>query len=79
VRFQHDELLLRCNDRLQAPNTPEAYEALSQHLTPLLATLYPGQQVAVEHQRDDASRLTVAIKAPGAADVEALLERLSAV
>jgi len=55
-------LLLRCNDRLQAPNTPAAYDELCQSLEPFLATLYPGQRVEVEHVRENTSRLTVGIK-----------------
>ena len=78
LQFHQDELLLRCNDRLRAPNTPEAYEALSPHLRPFLAQVYPDQPVIVEHRRDEASRLTVGITTPGAAAVDTLLSRLAA-
>jgi hypothetical protein len=77
LQFQGHELLLRCNDRLQAPNTSAAYDDLCQHLAPFLATLYPGQRVEVEHLRDNASRLTVAIKVPEPPDVDLLLTRLA--
>ena len=46
-RFRGDELLLRLNDRLHAPNTGEAYAAMQQHLAPFLALLYPGSLVTV--------------------------------
>ena len=77
LRFRGNELLLRCNDRLRAPNTTAAYDKLYQHLEPFLATLYPGQRVAVAHIREDTSRLTVAIKVPALLDVGTLLTRLA--
>ena len=76
LQFRGNELLLRCNDRLQGPNTTAAYTALCQHLEPFLATLYPGQQVEVEHYSEHPSRLTVGIKVAGSPDVDTLLERL---
>src|SRR5262245_46928351 len=77
LQFRGNELLLRCNDRLQAPNTAAAYDDLCQHLEPLLATLYPGERVEVEHLRDSASRLTVVIKVPESPEVDTLLTRLA--
>src|SRR5207245_9510599 len=62
LQFRGNELLLRCNDRLQGPNTAAAYTDLYQHLEPFLATLYAGQQIEVEHYSAYASRLTVGIK-----------------
>jgi hypothetical protein len=77
LQFRGHELLLRCNDRLRAPNTTAAYDELCQHLAPFLATLYAGQQVEVEHIRENTSRLTVAIKVPEFLDVDTLLTRLA--
>lgn len=77
LQFRGHELLLRCNDRLRAPNTTTAYDELCQHLTPFLATLYTGQQVEVEHIRENTSRLTVAIKVSAFLDVDTLLTRLA--
>lgn len=77
LAFQGQELLLRCNDRLRAPNTPEAYTALAPHLSAFLTALYPGQQVAHRHLPEDASRLTVAITVPDAPAVETVLARLA--
>ena len=76
LQFCGNELLLRCNDRLQGPNTAAAYTELCQHLEPFLATLYTGQQVEVEHCSEDASRLTVGIKVAESPDVDTLLQRL---
>jgi hypothetical protein len=77
LQFRGNELLLRCNDRLQAPNTTAAYDELYQHLEPFLATLYAGQRVEVEHIRENTSRLTVTIKVPEPPDVDTLLTRLA--
>jgi len=77
LRFRGDELLLHCNDRLQAPNTTAAYAALCQHLEPFLATVYPGQRVEVEHHSAHTSRLTVGIKASERLEVGTLLTRLA--
>lgn len=76
LQFRGNELLLRCNDRLQGPNTAAAYTALCQHLEPFLATLYTGQQVEVQHCSEHASRLTVGIKVAASPDVDTLLQRL---
>ena len=76
LQFRGNELLLRCNDRLQGPNTRAAYTALCEHLEPFLATLYTGQQVEVEHHSAHASRLTVGIKVAESPDVDTLLRRL---
>ena len=77
LQFRSNELLLRCNDRLRAPNTTVAFDKLCQHLEPFLATLYPGQRVEVKHLRENTSRLTVAIMAPESLDVDTLLTRLA--
>jgi hypothetical protein len=76
LQFRGDTLQLRCNDRLPATSTTEAYEALHQHLRPCLTTLYPGQrlEVAPLHTRD--SRLTVTVTAAENPDVNTLLARL---
>src|SRR5262245_23293319 len=76
LQFRGDELLLRCNDRLQGPNTAAAYAAFCQHLEPFLATLYMGQQIEVEHCSEHTSRLTVGIRVADSPDVDTLLRRL---
>jgi hypothetical protein len=76
LRFCGDELLLRLNDRLRAPNTATAYHELRQHLEPFLATLYPDQPVEVKHIGSPTACLTVVIKAAHNPDVATLLTRL---
>lgn len=76
-RFRGDVLLLRLNDRLHAPNTPEAYDAFQQHLAPFLARLYPSAQVAVEQVGEPTAALTMRITATENPEVGTLLKRLA--
>ena len=76
LRFRGDELLLRLNDRLRAPNTAAAYDALRQHLEPFLTMLYPDQHVEVEQISSPTAGLTVLIKVAHNPDVATLLARL---
>jgi hypothetical protein len=76
LRFRGDGFLLCGNDRLLAPNTPEAYAGLQPCLTSVLRKLYPDGDVEVQQEVQSASRLTVRIRAAGDADVTTLLTRL---
>ena len=76
LRFRGNELLLRLNDRLAAPNTAQTYDELRECLDPVLAQLYPGAPPQVDRVEDPATCLSLSIKADDAADVEALLSRL---
>jgi hypothetical protein len=76
LQFRGDTLQLRCNDRLHANSTTEAYEALHQHLRPCLTTLYPGQRLEVTPVYARDSRLTVTVTAAENPDVSILLARL---
>jgi hypothetical protein len=77
LRFRGNEWLLRCNDRLAAPNTAQTYEALKECLEPVLAQLYPGAPPQVERVEDPATCLSVSIKADDGPDVETLISRLT--
>jgi hypothetical protein len=77
LRFRGNELLLRCNDRLAAPNTAQAYDALRACVEPLLAQLYPGASLRVDRVEDPATRLSLSIQADEALDVETLISRLA--
>lgn len=77
LRFRGDTWLLRLNDRLY-PATPEAFDSVRRHLRPLLPTLYPGCDVAVEPVVGPDTRLAACIQAPDAPDVTTLLGRLGA-
>jgi hypothetical protein len=75
-QFRTDELLLRVNDRLQAPNTFDAFENLHAQLEPFVQQLYASDAVKVEHLSDPMSSLTVTIKAACAVPLGAMLTRL---
>ena len=75
LRFRTDELLLRVNDRLLAPNTPEVCDELWRELAPLLASVY-GAHVDLTQRPEEASRLTVHMRATDAPDIGTLLMRL---
>jgi hypothetical protein len=77
LQFRGDAFLLRLNDRLFVP-TAEVYDTLELHLQPLLARLYPDCYVKVERVYESTTRPTISIKAPYAASVTTLLERLAA-
>ena len=76
LRFRTDRLSLRVNDRLYAPNTHAAFQALYEDLAPFLRTLYADQVLEVSHASDAASRLTIDIQAATEPGVETLLARL---
>lgn len=76
LQFCTDELLLRVNDRLQAPNTTEAFENLHAQLEPFVQQLYASDTVKVEHLPEPRSSLTVRIKAAGTLPLGALMARL---
>ena len=77
VQFRTDELLLRVNDRLHAPNTDDAFTALQTHLEPFLQQLFPANTVKVEHLSDAKTSLTAHVKMAHAPSLDALIERLN--
>jgi hypothetical protein len=76
LRFRTDGLTLRVNDRLYAPNTLDAFQAVYEELAAFLRTLYPDRALEVSHASDAASRLTLEIKAAEDPGVDTLLTRL---
>jgi hypothetical protein len=76
LRFRGDMFQLCSNDRLLAPNTPDAYAALRPSLSSVLAKLYPDDDVELQHDTQAVSRLTVAMRATTAPDIATLLTRL---
>jgi hypothetical protein len=77
LRFRGNELLLRFNDRLAAPNTAQTYDELRECLEPLLTQLYHGAPLQVDRVEDPATLLSLSIKADDAPDVETLIARLA--
>lgn len=77
IRFRGDELLVRLNDRLRAPNTNETLASVQPVLKDVLGTLYAGRPFTVEHLGDPRALFGVRVKSAGAPGVSDLLARIS--
>jgi hypothetical protein len=75
LKFNGQELLLRVNDRLRAPNTPETYRALEPALRAGLAPLF-GAELSLEPAPASGELLTIQVRAAKPSNVDALLARL---
>jgi hypothetical protein len=76
LKFRGDGALFFINDRLLAPNTEEAFNALRPDLEDLARTLYGGTDFTLEREGDAKKRLSVEIKTPGRFDISILLKNL---
>jgi hypothetical protein len=76
LRFRGDEMVLRVNDRLRAPNTDAAAAALEPALEALLGRLYPGVGFEIEREGEPRDLLTLRIRARRSVPVAVLLGRL---
>jgi hypothetical protein len=66
------------NDRLLAPNTAAAFEALKADLAAAVEVIYPGRQVSLRRvENDPRDRLTIAVDTGTAISLSALFEELS--
>lgn len=77
LRFRGDELLLRVNDRLRAPNTEGAAAVLRPGIESLLGRLYPGTGFEIEREGEPRDLLTLRIRAHRTVPVAMLLGRLT--
>ena len=78
VRFSTDEAELTLLDRLQASNNGSEFETVRDQITPFLSTLYESGSVGIERDAEDDRRcLTMRIVAPGAPDLDTLIEQLA--
>ncbi|HEV3026607.1 MAG TPA: hypothetical protein VG457_03500 [Planctomycetota bacterium] len=77
LRFRADEALVLANDRLHAPNTDDAFQALRSEVSAALARAYPSKLDLRRGSEDGRGRLSVQVTSPEAvADVGSLLARL---
>jgi len=61
------------NDRLNAPNTEEAFAQIKPELEAIAAELYPGKSVSITRLNNDPrARLTAVIEANGSVDISSL-------
>jgi hypothetical protein len=78
IKFRTDELSLRLNDRLLAPNTPQTFQAVRSDLRKLAGEMYPGAGIDLEHYQSDKTLFEVRIRADQSPDLATLLNRLGA-
>jgi hypothetical protein len=78
IRFKAGSALFIANDRLNAPNTEDAFQELRSDLAAALAKVYPSNTGLRRVSEDPRSRLTVQVSSlEPVRDVASLLSRLS--
>lgn len=78
LRFRTDEILLRINDRLLAPNTPETFRAIEPELREFFSTLFPGDEITLDPRHSPLTVFEVRIAVGASTPAKDLLERLEA-
>ena len=76
IRFKTDEALLRLNDRLHFPNTKQTFAQLRPALETSLQKIY-GDRLELMQEGSEKELFSVRIKAPGAATLSALQQRMN--
>jgi len=76
LRFRTDEVLVRIQDRLRAPNTAATFAEVEPLLRETLGELFEGE-VELEHVEDPRGPFTVRVRTGASAGVPSLLARLS--
>jgi hypothetical protein len=78
LRFRTDEALFRIQNRLLAPNTAQAFEAVRGELELFLAELYRGAgRITTEHVGGPGDPLSIRISVEAAPDLATLLGQVS--
>ena len=77
LTFSTSEVLLRINDRLLAPNSPETWQRIRPMITAFAAELYEDPAVSTEHRGSPLELFEVRITTAKRPAVKALLDRLS--
>ncbi len=80
LKFRTDEISIRLNDRLNAPNTPATFDAAKADIEAVAKELSGGKAVTLEnHNASDSQKLLdVHVNTGESASVSQLLERLGA-
>jgi hypothetical protein len=76
LKWSGQELMLRINDRLLAPNTPETWKAVEPEVRAVLDALFAGAACSVEPSPQSPELFTLHVKAAAPASVDTLLARL---
>jgi len=63
LKFRTDEWLLRINDRLLAPNTPETFAQVKPDVEAVAKVLYPGETVTLDCKPSGLTLFEVTVKA----------------
>ncbi|HLY27739.1 MAG TPA: hypothetical protein VKQ72_15445 [Aggregatilineales bacterium] len=79
IKFRTDEAEIRFLDRLQLPNRPESLDLVQSNVQAVLSEVYGDAPASFERIGDEPRHvLTLAVRAPGAAPVAALVEQVKA-
>jgi hypothetical protein len=78
LQFRTDEIVVRVNDRLLAPNTPGTFATVEPELRAFLADLFPAEQTSLDPRHSPLTLFEVRIRATGSVPARDLLERLEA-
>jgi hypothetical protein len=79
LEFRADEISIRFNDRLLAPNTPETLAAVKPAIEAVAKDLFGGERVTIEqHDPSPLVLLDVRVKSSGSITLEQLQERVGA-
>jgi hypothetical protein len=76
LTFRTDELVIRLNDRLLAPNTAETFAAVKDDMQAFGKKLFGEKPFTLEPHLSPLTLFEIRIKCPGAPAIEALLDRL---
>ncbi len=77
LQFRHDEALFKIQNRLLAPRTPEAFDAVRDGLQPFLDELYPeADTIQVEATGEPNEPFAMRIAISSAPDIGELISRL---
>lgn len=77
IAFKTDEVLISINDRLNAPSTPETFEAVRDDLQQFFADAY-GTELAIRQVGTDETPFKVEVVTKQAPSLETLLGRVAA-
>jgi hypothetical protein len=76
LKFRTDELLIRLNDRLSAPNTAETYEKGAGDLKALVDRLYGPEGAAMVYKPSKLTLFEVRLKARQSPPIHSLVQKL---
>jgi hypothetical protein len=78
LKFRTNEALVRLNDRLLAPNTPEIFQQVKPELENVAAALWPDGSAELEHNPAELSLFEVRLISTESPGIATLLNRLEA-